>query len=43
MPLTGVYLESKENKQDDHRWWCDPENDSGTRGDEEEEAEAVRG
>jgi len=28
--LTGVYLKSAENRQDDHCWWCDPKNDSGT-------------
>jgi len=29
--LTGVYLKSTENGPDDHCWWCDPENISGTR------------
>ena len=29
--LTGVYLKSTENRPDDHCWWCDPENNSGTR------------
>src|SRR5258706_6712651 len=28
--LTGVYLKSTKNRPDDHCWWCDPENDSGT-------------
>jgi len=28
--LTGVYLKSTDNRPDDHCWWCDPENDSGT-------------
>ena len=30
-PLTGVCLESTENRPDDHCCWCDPENISGTR------------
>ena len=29
--LTGVYLKSKDNRPDDHCWWCDPENISGTQ------------
>jgi len=29
--LTGVYLKSTENRPDDHCWWCDPENISGTQ------------
>jgi len=28
--LTGVYLKSTDNRPDDHCWWCDPENISGT-------------
>ena len=28
--LTGVYLKSTENRPNDHCWWCDPENISGT-------------
>jgi len=28
--LTGVYLKSTDNRPDDHCWWCDPKNDSGT-------------
>jgi len=26
----GVYLKSTDNRPDDHCWWCDPENNSGT-------------
>jgi len=26
----GVYLQSTDNRPDDHCWWRDPENDSGT-------------
>jgi len=29
--LMGVYLKSTDNRPDDHCWWCDPENISGTR------------
>jgi len=29
--LTGVYLKSTDNRPDDHCWWCDPENISGTQ------------
>ena len=29
--LTGVYLKSTDNRSDDHCWWCDPENISGTQ------------
>jgi len=29
--LTGVYLKSTDNRPDDHCWWCDPENMSGTQ------------
>jgi len=28
--LMGVYLKSTNNRPDDHCWWCDPENTSGT-------------
>ena len=28
--LTGVYLKSTDNRPDDHCWWCDPDNISGT-------------
>jgi len=28
--FTGVYLKSTDNRPDDHCWWCDPENNSGT-------------
>ena len=28
--LTGVYLKSTDNRLDDHCWWCDPDNISGT-------------
>jgi len=28
--LTGVYLKSTDSRPDDHSWWYDPENDSGT-------------
>jgi len=28
--LTAVYLKSTDNRLDDHCWWCDPEDDSGT-------------
>jgi len=29
--LMGVYLKSMDNWPDDHCWWCDPENISGTQ------------
>jgi len=29
--LTGVYLKSTDNRPDNHCWWCDPENISGTQ------------
>jgi len=29
--LTGVYLKNTDNRPDDHCWWCDPENISGTQ------------
>jgi len=28
--LTGMYLKSTDNRPDDHCWWCDLENNSGT-------------
>ena len=29
--ITGVYLKSVVNRPDDHCWWCDPKNISGTQ------------